>query len=56
MDGELLAGPTIVKPVTTGRIVIADLSLPAAYILAAQLTAGPLPVSVKEINAKGTTR
>ncbi len=56
LDGELLAGPKIVEPVTTGRVVIADLTLPAAYILAAQLTAGPLPVSVKEISAMGVAR
>lgn len=55
VDGELLAGPTVQEPVTTGNVVIAGLSLPEANILAAQLTAGSLPVPVEEVSAEGTS-
>ena len=52
VDGELLAGPTIQEPIATGNVAIAGLSLPEANILAAQLAAGPLPVSITEISIK----
>jgi preprotein translocase subunit SecD len=54
VDGELLAGPTVAEPATTGTVVIAGLSLRKANILAAQLTAGSLPVPVREISVEAS--
>ncbi len=56
VSGELLAGPTVRAPVTNGEVIITNLSLSAAYILAAQLTTGPLPVSVKEISVEAIAK
>lgn len=53
LDGDLLAGPTIQEPLTTGGVPIAGLSVNEANILAAQLNAGPLPVPVEAISIQG---
>lgn len=55
LDDELLIGPTVEQPVTTGNIVIAGLSLREANILVAQLNAGALPVPVRVIDVEETS-
>lgn len=55
LDGDLLAGPTIQEPLTTGNIAIGGLPLNEAIVLAAQLSAGSLPVPVNEISIESTS-
>jgi preprotein translocase subunit SecD len=55
LDGDLLAGPTIQEPLSTGNIAIGGLPLNEAIVLAAQLSAGSLPVPVNEISIESTS-
>ena len=50
LDEELLAGPTIQEPLTTDSVPIAGRNLLEAEMLVAQLSAGWLPMPVKEIS------
>ena len=54
IDGDLVAGPTVQEPITTGNVAIAGLSLSEANILAAQLSTGGLPVPLRAISAEET--
>lgn len=44
LDGNLIAAPRIIRPVTNRSAVISGISLEEARILAAELNSGPLPV------------
>jgi preprotein translocase subunit SecD len=55
IDGEIVAGPTLKEPVSSGNVVIAGLTLTDAEILTAQLSGGPLPVPVTIVSVEGGT-
>jgi preprotein translocase subunit SecD len=46
VDGQLLSAPTVSERIITGNLAIASLNEEGARILAAQLSAGPLPAPV----------